>query len=257
MTDDLLPETPMTAAELALGLLEGDERAAALRRTLTDPLFAAEVESWRDHFGLLFDAVPEIAAPGGGLARVEASIDAKGNRSPGPAMRAANDDGPVRFWRALAVASSIAATFLMAITLFAPARVAPGTNGPQIAQTGLPSLPGALLPGTLLVAQLQPVKGSGPVAVVFDPATGSLRVSAAALADARHSPELWVIPASGTPHSLGVLNARQPTAVAIRTDDRARFAAGGTLAVTIEPIGGSPSGKPTGAVVAQGALTLI
>ena len=170
MTDDLLPETPMTAAELALGLLEGDERAAALRRTLTDPLFAAEVESWRDHFGLLFDAVPEIAAPGGGLARVEASIDAKGNRMPGPAMRAANDDGPVRFWRALAVASSIAATFLMAITLFAPARVAPGTNGPQIAQTGLPSLPGALLPGTLLVAQLQPVKGSGPVAVVFDPA---------------------------------------------------------------------------------------
>lgn len=252
MTDDLLPETPMTAAELALGLLEGDERAAALRRTLTDPHFAAEVESWRDHFGLLFDAVPEIAAPEGGLARIEARIDAKGNRLPGPAMRAANDDGPVRFWRALAVASSIAATFLLAITLFAPARVAPGTNGAQIAQTELPSLPGALL-----VAQIQPVKGTAPVAAVFDPATGSLRVSAAALVDARHSPELWVIPAGGTPHSLGVLNARQPTAVAIRTDDRARFAAGGTLAVTIEPIGGSPSGKPTGAVVAQGALTLI
>ncbi len=252
MTDDLLPETPMTAAELALGLLEGDERAAALRRTLTDPHFAAEVESWRDHFGVLFDAVPEIAAPEGGIARIEASIDAKGNRLPGPAMRAANDDGPVRFWRALAVASSIAATFLLAITLFAPSRVAPGTNGPQIAQAGSPSLP-----GTLLVAQIQPVKGSGPVAAVFDPATGSLRVSAAALVDARHSPELWVIPAGGTPHSLGVLHARQPTAVAVRTNDRTRFAAGGTLAVTIEPIGGSPSGKPTGAVIAQGALTLI
>lgn len=254
MTDDLLPETPMTAAELVLGLLEGDERAAALRRTLTDPHFAAEVESWRDHFGVLFDAVPEIAAPEGGLARIEASIDAKakGNRLPGSALRAANDDGPVRFWRALAVASSIAATFLLAITLFAPARVAPGTNGPQIAQAGSPSLP-----GTLLVAQIQPAKGTAPVAAVFDPATGSLRVSAAALVDARHSPELWVIPAGGTPHSLGVLHARQPTAVAIRTDDRARFAAGGTLAVTIEPIGGSPSGKPTGAVIAQGALTLI
>ena len=252
MTDDLLPETPMTAAELVLGLLEGDERAAALRRTLTDPHFAAEVESWRDHFGVLFDAVPEIAAPEGGLARIEASIDAKSNRLPGPALCAANDDGPVRFWRALAVASSIAATFLLAITLFAPARVAPGTNGPQIARAGSPSLPGALL-----VAQIQPVKGTAPVAAVFDPATGSLRVSAAALVDARHSPELWVIPAGGTPHSLGVLHARQPTAVAIRTDDRARFAAGGTLAVTIEPIGGSPSGKPTGAVIAQGALTLI
>lgn len=256
MADDLPPETPMTAAELALGLLEGDERAVALRQTLTDPHFAAEVESWRDHFGLLFDAVPEITAPDGALARIEASIDAKSNRLPGPVMRpvmrAANDDGPVRFWRGIAVASSIAATFLLAITLFAPARVAPGTNGPQIAQAGSPSLP-----GKLLVAQIQPVEGSGPVAAVFDPASGNLRVAAAALVDARHSPELWVIPAGGTPHSLGILHARQPTAVAIRTDDRARFAAGGTLAVTIEPIGGSPSGKPTGAVVAQGALTFI
>ena len=34
----------VAAAELALGLLDGEERAAALRRVLAEPAFAAEVE---------------------------------------------------------------------------------------------------------------------------------------------------------------------------------------------------------------------
>ncbi len=251
LPDDSRPETPMTAAELALGLLEGDERAAALRRVIAEPAFAAEVEAWRAHFGILFDAVPEIAAPGDGLARIEASIDQKAPLAATPVQRAANDDGPVRLWRGIAVASSIAATLLLAITLITPGRVAPGGDGPQVAQVA------PTTPSKLLIAQIQPIAPGDPVAAVFDPATGSLRVAAAALVDARHSPELWVIPAGGTPYSLGVLHSTQPTAVAISQADRARFAAGATLAVTVEPVGGSPSGKPTGAVVAQGALTLV
>ena len=53
----------MTAAELALGLLEGDERAAALRRVLADPAFAREVEDWRNRMAGLFDDYREVAAP--------------------------------------------------------------------------------------------------------------------------------------------------------------------------------------------------
>lgn len=242
MTDDTIPDVPMTAAELALGLLEGDERAAALRRTLTDPDFAAEVESWRIHFGLLFDAVPDVAAPTGGFAQIERALSPV----------AANDDGPVRLWRGIAVASSIAATLLLAVVLTSGPAPVPGDKAPQIAQNAPPSTP-----RPLLVAQIAPVDNGTPVAAVFDPATGSLRVAAAALVDSGHSPELWVIPAGGTPYSLGVLHSTQPTAVAINQADRNRFAAGATLAVTIEPIGGSPSGKPTGAVVAQGALTRV
>lgn len=248
MTDSAIPDASTTAAELALGLLEGEDRAAALRRTLADPVFAAEVESWRAHFGLLFDAVPNVAPPADLFARIAGSLD---SQTPGR-RPAANDDGPVRLWRGLAVASSIAAILLLAVTLLTPAGSLPGNNAPSIAQVSPPALPAALL-----VAQIQPVEAGRPVAAVFDPATGSLRVAAAALVDPRHSPELWVIPAGGTPHSLGVLHSRQPTAVAIARADRARFAAGATLAVTIEPLGGSPNGKPTGAVVAQGALTLI
>ncbi len=242
MTDDTIHDVPITAAEFALGLLEGEERTAALRRTLTDPDFAAEVESWRVHFGLLFDAVPDVAAPADGFARIERALSAT----------AANDDGPVRLWRGIAVASSIAATLLLALVLTSGPTPVPGSKAPQIAQNAPPSTP-----RPLLVAQIAPIDSGEPVAAVFDPATGSLRVAAAALVDPGHSPELWVIPAGGTPYSLGVLHSTQPTAVAINQADRNRFAAGATLAVTIEPIGGSPSGKPTGAVVAQGALTRV
>lgn len=242
MTDDTAPDAPMTAAELALGLLEGEERAVALRRTLTDPDFAAQVESWRVHFGLLFDAVPDVTAPADGFARIERAL----------LPAAANDDGPVQLWRGIAVASSIAATLLLALVLTAGPTPVPGSKTPQIAQNAPPSTP-----RPLLVAQIAPVGSGEPVAAVFDPATGSLRVAAAALVDSGHSPELWVIPAGGTPYSLGVLHATRATAVAISQADRNRFSAGATLAVTIEPIGGSPSGKPTGAIVAQGALTRV
>ncbi|OYW24054.1 MULTISPECIES: anti-sigma factor domain-containing protein [unclassified Sphingomonas] len=244
MTDDMTPEVPMTAAELALGLLEGEERATALRRTLADPAFAAEVEAWRAHFGLLFDAVPDVAAPADGLARIERALS--------PISTAANDDSPVRLWRGIAVASSIAATLLLALVLTSGPAPVPGSKGPQIAQKGAASTP-----RPLLVAQIAPVENGQAVAAVFDPTTGNLRVAAAALVDAGHSPELWVIPVGGTPHSLGVLHSSQSTAVAINKADRVRFAEGATLAVTIEPVGGSPSGKPTGAVVAKGALSLI
>ena len=45
MIDERDPD--MAAAELALGVLEGEERATALRRVLSEPAFAAEVERWR------------------------------------------------------------------------------------------------------------------------------------------------------------------------------------------------------------------
>ena len=53
MTDPIRPgpaEPDVAAAELALGLLDGEERAAALRRMLAEPGFAREVERWRDAF---------------------------------------------------------------------------------------------------------------------------------------------------------------------------------------------------------------
>lgn len=250
MTDDPTPEMAdpgITAAELALGLLEGGERAVALRRLLADPDFAAEVDRWRAHFGMMFAQVPDAAPPADGLARLQRAL----------AAPAANDDylPPVRLWQGLATLASIAAAIL-AVVLVSQPGVAPAP-GPAPSVAAQPR-------GALLVAALAPVapgsEAEGPIAAVYDPADGpqgSLRIAAADLADADHSAELWVIGDDKTPHSLGLVTAAAGRTVAVDRAIRANFMAGATLAVTIEQLGGSPDGKPKGPIVAAGSLLTL
>ncbi|HET6600010.1 MAG TPA: anti-sigma factor, partial [Burkholderiaceae bacterium] len=64
--------------------------------------------------------------------------------------------------------------------------------------------------------------------------------------------ELWALPASGAPRSLGLISAHGTTVV---TRDQVLRGATG-LAVSLEPPGGSPTGAPTGPVLYVGKLTL-
>ncbi|MBT9383392.1 anti-sigma factor [Pseudooceanicola sp. CBS1P-1] len=66
--------------------------------------------------------------------------------------------------------------------------------------------------------------------------------------------ELWLLPADGSaPVSLGLVPAARDSYVTLPAALGARLA-GGTLAVSDEPEGGSPTGQPTGAVLASGPL---
>jgi anti-sigma-K factor RskA len=64
--------------------------------------------------------------------------------------------------------------------------------------------------------------------------------------------ELWLLPVvpGANPVSLGVLPRTGTYELTLNATQRALMASVTTLAVTIEPLGGSPSGLPTGAVVA-------
>jgi len=89
-----------------------------------------------------------------------------------------------------------------------------------------------------------------------DARTLSLRASRSMVAPANASYELWLIPAEGgDPVSLGVLGALDAE-FTVEQPYRARLKAGATLAVSREPIGGSPTGKPTGPVILQGRISL-
>ncbi len=245
MTDE--PMTPgaedrdVTAAELALGLLDGEEKSAATRRLLAEPDFAHAVERWRAHFGTLVPAIPEVEAPANGLARLEAAIGVAPPLAGSPV--AANDNRALAFWRGAAGLSGlIAAALVLAITLRPPAP---------------PPAPNVIIQQSpVLVASIAPPKGP-PVAAVYYPDRDELRIAAATLTDTGHSAELWVIPADGTPQSLGVLGAGRNNVVALRGADARRLIAGATLAVTAEQVGGSPDGKPHGPVVAAGPLQTI
>ncbi|WP_445191023.1 anti-sigma factor [Sphingomonas sp. Tas61C01] len=228
-TEDLM------AAELALGLLDGEERAVALRRMLAEPAFARDVETWRLHFAQLFDLWPGVEAPEDLIERIDATLGGPGT-----------DRRPSRLpWPLLAIASSALAACLLVVIALRP-EPAPVVFTPAPAPIERS--------GPVLVASLDYEKT--PIASFYDPARGALRVAASPAIDADRVAQLWVIGADGVPHSLGLLT-RAATALTVPAANRARLAAGAVLAISVEPLGGSPTGLPTGPVVAKGALSSV
>jgi anti-sigma-K factor RskA len=82
-------------------------------------------------------------------------------------------------------------------------------------------------------------------------------VPAAFTAHRTRVPELWLIPSDGKPRPVGLLNAEKPVAIAHPQALAALTASGSTLAVSLEPPGGSPTGAPTGPVIGAGKLTTL
>ena len=234
--DGHLPD--MAAAELALGLLDGAERDAALRRLATDPAFAAEVERWRDWLGALFAYWPAVAAPDAVAARVEASLDAARI-----APVAANDTTP---WRGLALAASLAACLLLAMTTMLMLRPAPAP-----VRVSVP-VPVAAPPP--LLAAIAPTGKGAPIAAAYDPASATVRIAGGVPVPAGRSAQLWAIRGTDAPRSLGVIPAG-PVRLTVPAAVRPALAAETVLAISIEPVGGSPTGLPTGPVVATGKLS--
>ncbi|MFS0771993.1 anti-sigma factor domain-containing protein [Sphingomonas sp. 1P08PE] len=224
----------VAAAELALGLLEGEERATALRRVLADPAFAAEVERWRQWLAQLFDLWPEVEPPVELIDRIDASLGGVTV----PSTR--------RFpWPLLAIASAALAACLLVIVAIRPG------DGPP------PGPPPVAAPAASEPVLVAAIGGEGAaVAASFDPADGSLRVTAAPKVPSGRAAQLWVIGNDGVPYPLGLL-ASDATLLTLPSADRARITAGATLAISIEPPGGSPTGKPTGAVIATGPLAAV
>ena len=220
------PDPDMTAAELALGLLEGDERAAALRRVLADPAFAREVEDWRYRLAGLFDDYPEVAAPEAVAARLATPVDTP---------------QPRRAWPVLTLATALAA----ALALFFVVRPVPAPLPIPVAQ-----------PHQMMVASLMLTDKSASVPAVIDATSGAISIPHADLAPSGKSAQLWLIGDDGVPKPMGLLAAQGTSRMTLTPDQRRQLAAGVTIAVSVEPVGGSPTGKPTGPVVAAGKLSL-
>lgn len=231
-TDTGIPED-VAAAELALGLLDGEERGAALRRVLAEPGFAAQVEWWRSRLAVLFDLWPEHAVPPHLATRIEASLD--GTPAPARTNRFA--------WPALTAVTSAIAASLLLFVMVRPEPTVPVSQPIPVAR-----------PTSVLVAMLGDAKS--PVAAVYDPANGALRVAAGPGVPEARVAQLWVIGGDGVPHSLGLLSGR-PTSLAPKGVDRGRITPGATLAISVEPLGGSPTGLPTGPVVATGVVARV
>jgi anti-sigma-K factor RskA len=239
------PAGDWLAAEQALGLLEGADLGEAQRRARSDPAFAAEVARWSERLGPLLDEVDEAAPPAGVWERIAAALGT-------PATAAANDNAAalhqrLTFWRNWSAGATAVAAALGLFLLVDPRAAPPPAPAPG------PVQPVAEAP---MIAAMAAKDSSARLVATWEPNARSLTVaSAGELPTAtNHDHELWYIVAGEKPKSLGVmpLNGRMHAQLAAKI--AAALQQGTVLAISVEPAGGSPTGQPTGPVIASGAL---
>jgi anti-sigma-K factor RskA len=110
----------------------------------------------------------------------------------------------------------------------------------------------------VMVATLAPETGPASLTASYDPSTNSLVVAPAALSPvAGHDHELWIIPDDGKPRSLGLVAASEQRRMPLPAGLPPRLVETATIALSAEPAGGSPTGQPTGPVVASGKFSRV
>ncbi|WP_119303162.1 anti-sigma factor [Dongia deserti] len=208
------------AAEYVLGTLAGAERVAFEARLQRDPAAMRAVARWASHLQPLADAQPPMIPPPHLWQRIERELGLPSRSK----MR-------TPMWIAAAVAAAlIIVAFLIPDLMFRPT-----VNS---------------------VAQLAPQGGQPAFVVsVLDDQKKLLIRAANVSAVPNQSYELWAVPPAGAaPVSLGVIAPTGETEREVAENVRGLLTIGATLAVSLEPEGGSPTGTPT-TVMFAGTLT--
>ncbi|HET7577016.1 MAG TPA: anti-sigma factor [Sphingomicrobium sp.] len=228
------------AGEYALGVLTGGDLERARELAKSDPQFRVEVARWSGCLAPLLDSVPPADPPAAAWDRIERRLGGQANGNNVIQLRRR-----VYQWRGIAAAMSGLAACL-ALVLVADIRP-PAPVPAQIEQS----------PAQPLVAMLGDQQTKVKVVASWDPAARQLvlAVPGEMPSDAQHSHELWVIPAGGKPRSLGTMSAGKQMHMRLADALAQLLRQGATIAVSVEPRGGSPTGAPTGPVVASGVLS--
>ena len=237
---DLNDDPEMLAAEYVLGVLAPDDVAVIRMRLANDATLAGAVAGWEKRLARLASEVTPIAPPRQIWEQITASLEADGSLpiSPPPkSVTLAGLGSSLAFWR-MATAASLALAAGLAMWLFAnPNRIAMQSNqsGPYMT---------ALTPG----------QSNSPSWAVPAGADGKIFVTTIgpAAKPADKDLQLWAVARGDTkPVSLGVL----PQSGTYVTGDAGLPHAHLLLLVSIEPKGGSRTGRPTGPVLIGGELT--
>jgi anti-sigma-K factor RskA len=232
----LSPEDDASAAEFVLGTLDAAERATFAARRLREPQLDEAIRGWEATLAPLAEAISPIAPPRDYLADIEARIDGRGSAAVGGGAALDVLRARMARWRAAAVGAASVAALLAVGLLFS-------VNGHETAPRQF-------------VAVLQKSPDAPAFAITVDIDTRQFSVRpVAAQAPTGKSYELWIIAAAlGPPRSLGVIDAADVTRANKLAGFEPSVVEDATYAVTVEPPGGSPDGKPSGAPVFVGKL---
>ena len=217
-------DVDLLAGEYVLGTLPADDRLALERRLPGDAELARRIAAWQERLAPLREEISSVSAGPEVWQQINRSIGAP-QRSTLPAWWERLD-----LWRGWAVATTGAALALLAMLLVRQ------------------------MPTPLLVAVLDDPQGR-PLWVVR--ATGDAsRLIAEPLGEGAPSdrvPELWLL-RDGQVISLALLDASGRSRRSVAGPARGELRVGDRLAVSIEPPGGSPTGRATGPVISRGVL---
>jgi anti-sigma-K factor RskA len=230
-TDDTIDPADggnILAAEYVLGVLGADERREVERRLAQEPALASEVAFWEERLSGLADAVASVPPPAQVWSRIEAAVAT-------PAARPASVWQSLAFWRSFGIASATVAA--ASIAGLAYIGLVPSRQPPLMA--------------TLTGAAGQP----NFVAAVTATGNSLVIVPASLLTNDPRAIELWLVLPNQRPQSLGLIQPGQPIRLTIPPELADRLTPDAALAVSLEPPGGSPTGQPTGPVIASGKLT--
>lgn len=209
------------AAEYVLGSLHGQARRRFERWMMESAQVRREVWYWEEKLGQLSGEVPAVQPPKSVWRAIERRLWPQ-------QAQAASKSGLRWLWPGWSLAATAAAVILAVLVVQQPA-------------------PSPQLSGAIVQADV-----SDPLWLVSESASDrllKLRSVAASAADAGKDYELWIVPENGQPLSLGVIPAGGVHQVTLTDEARAALSQSRTLAISLEPLGGSPTGAPTGPIL--------
>ena len=227
------------ASEYVLGTLRGGARRRFEDYLKHDAALRAEVVGWEAHLTPLAERLEPVTPHARVWKKIEARIE---SRTAG--AEAMNTAAPlnkkstglwesIAFWRNLGLGASGLAAALLAVMLF----VKPADQSPML---------------TAVLAEDNNVAR----AFIEQPKSGMLMVKMVAPWKTMNGMalELWVVPKDGAPRSLGVINDTGETKLVLVGMDE-KLSNGLVFAISKEPPGGSPTGRPSpGSVMCKGAI---
>ena len=221
------------ASAYVVGTLRGPARRRFEALLAAHPVLREATWQWEQRLMPLTLAVTPEAPPARVWSHIQSRIDGTSAHSSAPAARA-GWASTLGFWRGWAGLASVAAlALLVAVAMPRPvqAPIIVVLSAPEGAPAGTPPIVASLSADRRALV-------TRPVAQVTMQPDRAL--------------ELWAIAPGQPARSMGVISADGTTVV----ERREALVGADTLAVTIEPPGGSPTGKATGPIVYVGKFSL-
>lgn len=268
------------ASEYVLGTLDADERAQAEALMLVDPAFADTVRRWERRLGELNVLVSAVEPPASVWDRIKAQLPdvppSESVRLPeveqpkaAPAERAGGAEivdltQRMRRWRGLTVITGTLAACFVALVVarelrpeLLPERIRPKQQvvervvekPVEVVREVVREVPSARAAQFVAVFQKDEQSPAFLMSVDTDKRTVTVRqVAAERLADKSY--QLWIATQPGAaPRSLGVLGTDDYTVQATLASYDPAVVNNATFGISLEPLGGSPTGQPTGPVI--------